>query len=65
MKRDVYAKSGVGEYWVVDPARKSIEVMTLSRAVFRPVRVGRIGDKLTSDALPGLELNATDVFAGL
>lgn len=33
-KKDVYAKCGVREYWIVDPANKSVEVYRVDGAAF-------------------------------
>lgn len=65
VKRDVYAKYGVGEYWVVDPARKTIEVMVLSGHEFGTPSVYGMDDVLKSVILPGLEMQVTGALTGI
>ncbi|MEM1054550.1 MAG: Uma2 family endonuclease [Bacteroidota bacterium] len=64
-KRRLYARSGVAEYWAVDPAVDTVQV-------FRPreddtyERVAELtaeaGDTLASPLLPGWSLALTDLF---
>lgn len=61
-KRDIYAAVGVLEYWIVDPERRSIEVLSLVDGAFGaapPVASGPVATLV----LPGLDLRAEDVFA--
>ena len=37
-KRDIYARHGVEEYWIVDPDACSIRVMTLESSTYRVIR---------------------------
>ena len=62
VKRDIYAEHGVGEYWLVDPEARSINVLTLHGDEYRESGSYRVGDVLTSPTLPGLELAVESVF---
>jgi Uma2 family endonuclease len=62
LKRDVYERTGVDEYWVVDPDRDVVEVHRRSGAVFAdPVQFGR-EQILTTPLLPSLEIPLAKVF---
>ncbi|MEK7280457.1 MAG: Uma2 family endonuclease, partial [Nitrospirota bacterium] len=39
LKRDLYARYGVSEYWLADPATKSIEVLSLSGKEFSSIGI--------------------------
>ena len=62
-KRDIYARNGVGEYWIVDPEARSIRVMTLEGSTYSIIGEYGAGDQLTSAALKGLRLEVEGVFA--
>ena len=62
-KRVIYARHGVGEYWVVDPDARLIRVMALEGGGYRVTGEYGVGDKLTSPTLKGLALEVEDVFA--
>ena len=58
IKRRLYERLGVSEYWVVDPKTDTIRVYQLSESVFqRPTELARASDDiLTTSLLPGLKL---------
>ena len=62
-KRDIYARNGVGEYWIVDPEARSIRVMALEGSTYSIIGKYEAGDQLTSAALKGLRLEVEGVFA--
>ena len=62
LKRKLYAKHGVREYWIADPEAKSIEVMTLGENGLETVQVCKMGEALSSPLLEGLSLNLDDIF---
>lgn len=64
-KRAIYARHGVGEYWIADPEARSIRVMTLEGDTYRVVGEYGLGDILTSKALKGLALDVESVFAAV
>ena len=64
-KREIYARHGVGEYWIADPDARSMRVMVLEGEAYRVAGEYGIGDTLTSSTLKGLDLVVGDVFAEL
>lgn len=61
-KRTLYARHSVGEYWLVDPDERTIEVTILGKAGFETVSIYRKGEILISPLLKGLCLNLEEVF---
>jgi Uma2 family endonuclease len=62
VKRDLYARNGVREYWIVDPATRSIEVFALRSRQYEPAGYFQEGAVLTSTVLSGLSLPVTEIF---
>lgn len=66
LKLNLYMKSGVAEYWVVDLEQKS-----LTQYAFSPERdlskviAFREGDTISSTAFPGLEIPIVQIFTGI
>ena len=61
-KRTLYERSGVREYWIVDPNEASIDVFRQSSAGFEaPVRYG-LGDHLVSAVVPDFRLPVVEAF---
>jgi Uma2 family endonuclease len=62
-KRFEYARAAIPEYWIVDPQRRQITVLTLVDGD-RYVEHGIFpaGERATSIILPGFEVPVTDVF---
>jgi Uma2 family endonuclease len=65
IKRRLYERAGVGEYWVVDPELDVIRVYRrIDHAFGRPHELSReAGDVLTTAMLPGLQMPLATVFA--
>jgi Uma2 family endonuclease len=66
LKRDLYERGGVAEYWLVDPEVETVKVFRRGAdgRFERAELLGRReGDVLRSTLLPGLELPLDDVFA--
>ncbi len=63
LKRDVYERTGVVEYWVFDPEQDVVDAYRRTDGgVFSdPARLDRAGS-LTTALLPGLELSLAAVF---
>ena len=50
-KQDAYARSGVGEYWVVDPGAQTVELLTLDQGGYRSHGVFRGQARLPSSVV--------------
>ena len=63
-KKTLYARYGVTEYWLVDPATKSIELLKLGGHGFSQVAryVWAERDILESPRLAGLPIDLAEVF---
>ena len=66
IKRRLYERSAVDEYWVVDPDVDLVRVYRRTRIgdrFARPVELSlEAGDVLTTPLLPGIELKLADIF---
>ena len=67
-KRELYARHGVPEYWMLEPYAETLLALTepiagdgvgeyAAETIYRP------GDTLTTAAIPGLVINVADIFA--
>jgi Uma2 family endonuclease len=63
-KHSLYERTGVGEYWIVDPARNIVRVFRRN-AAGRYERAAELstGDALTSPLFPTLEIRLDRIFA--
>ena len=63
IKRPLYARASVKEYWLVNPKTRSIEVLALDGAVYRTHYLA-IGEEVVSSLiLPGISFPAPAAFA--
>lgn len=62
VKRDLYSRYGVKEYWVVDADERRVWVMLLGDDRLEEVGTYGVGDVLTSPTLQGLSIDLDDVF---
>ena len=62
LKRVLYARHGVREYWLVDPDAETITVMVLGTDGFEVEAVYGKGETLTSPTLRGFAVNLDEVF---
>ncbi|HLY09735.1 MAG TPA: Uma2 family endonuclease [Planctomycetota bacterium] len=62
-KLTLYEKSGVREYWIVDPASRTVEIHEFGGA--RRLRVHQEGQSFESAVLPGLSLAVSAIFSSL
>ena len=61
-KRTLYARYGVREYWIVDPEKKTIEVLSIGKTGFETFGIYRKTDTLKSPIFPGLTIKLSEVF---
>lgn len=61
-KRELYARFGVREYWLVSPEAETIEVLALRGQAFERLGLFGTGDPVRSEVLAGLELKTDMVF---
>jgi len=64
IKFDDYAAHGVGEYWIIDPVRKSVEQYQLDEATmaFAVANTLYIDDTLTALTVPGFTIPVRAIF---
>ena len=65
LKRSLYTRAGVREYWLVDPDARTIEILALDRDAFH-LAVAASGDETPVSPLLGtLPITAAELFAGI
>jgi Uma2 family endonuclease len=62
VKRNLYARNGVPEYWIVDPDDRSVQIFKLSRDRYEPAGYRREGQSLVTTLLPGFDLPVGKLF---
>lgn len=62
VKKRLYAKFAVHEYWIVSPEQKTIEVMSWSEEGFKTVQVYPLEGTLKSPLLTGFLLPLKEIF---
>lgn len=60
-KRDQYAARGIPEYWLIDPNRSVVIVLTLKDGAYQ-AREFRGCDRVVSPTFPGLQLTAEQIL---
>jgi Uma2 family endonuclease len=58
-----YARTGIPEYWIVDPKQQLIRVLTLRGKTYRIHGDFGSGDRANSVLLPGFSVSVDEVFA--
>ena len=61
VKKALYARFGVKEYWIGDPANSSMEIFTLHKGRYKPHCAAEEKGKLTSLVLTGLEFDLSEL----
>jgi Uma2 family endonuclease len=61
-KKDIYAKHGVKEYWIIDPMEQSIEVYEQNNGAFEFSTKKVNNGKLSSMALKGFAVALEEIF---
>jgi Uma2 family endonuclease len=62
VKRQVYGKHGVKEYWIADPLNRSLEIYRLKRHNLTLAGTLMDEDEITSPLLPGFTCKAGSIF---
>ncbi len=62
IKKDVYEKSGVKEYWIVDPLEKIIEVHVNEDGRFRLHQSVRVAGEVVSVLVEGFKIDLKEIF---
>jgi Uma2 family endonuclease len=62
-KAALYADSGVPEYWIVDPEKRELQILTLEQGQYEPVEA-RDG-RCHSAVIPGLAVDPASLFTGM
>ena len=62
-RRDLYERSGVREYWVLDPRAETVTLLRLADGSF--AEAASEDGRLRSTVVPGLVVDPADVFADL
>lgn len=62
VKRQLYGKYGVAEYWVVDSDNRLVEAYRLQGDQLEPVATFRNGDEIVTPLLPDLRLPVNQIF---
>lgn len=63
LKRDLYEKYGVKEYWIIDPDEEMVEVYSLSGHRYPASLVYKKDQIIKAGIIPGLELALKEVFS--
>lgn len=63
LKRTLYGKFGVPEYWIVDTWAKSVMVFRLAGDTLEEVTTLKQDDQLESPVFPGLSVKLSNIFA--
>lgn len=61
-KRDIYARTGVEELWIVDPELKTVQVFRFAESADAPVATYGIKQRFKSLTFPGLTVPVAEVF---
>jgi Uma2 family endonuclease len=64
IKRELYERFGVPEYWFVDPDATTLAILTPRDGRYEPVPLGDRGG-IRSRVLPDLKLTLDQVFANV
>ena len=64
IKRDLYERHGVKEYWLVDPEAATVAVLLLNEGKLKVTGVHGEGDTLSSAVMTGFSIVLADIFRG-
>lgn len=62
IKKDLYERFAVREFWIVDPAYKTVEVYQMADHRYYLAGFAEGKGKISSSVLPGFELEISEIF---
>ncbi|MCK6692890.1 MAG: Uma2 family endonuclease [Thermoanaerobaculia bacterium] len=62
IKKELYERFAVREFWIVDPAYKTVEVYQMADHRYHLAGFAEGTGKINSSVLPGFELEVSDIF---
>ena len=62
VKRQLYAKYGVAEYWIVDAENRAVEVYRLQNGTLELAVIFRYEDEITTPLLSGFKCSVARIF---
>jgi Uma2 family endonuclease len=65
MKRALYARAGVREYWIIDPDKRTVEILALDRDAFHAVQITYDEATVISPLLERSSFPLAAIFAGI
>lgn len=63
IKKGLYTRYGVQEYWLVDLEKECVEVLSLEKTEYRLIGIFFKEDRLSSPLFPGLNLSVGSLFS--
>jgi len=61
-KRELYARHGVREYWIIDPEKRQVETYLLDKEVFNLKQIYPYSATVASEVLEGFEVEVAGLF---
>ena len=61
-KRQLYARHGIANYWLLDPDRHEFVAYALEAGVYRQAVLGHDADKVAAQPFPDLELPLAEIW---
>lgn len=62
-KRSEYAARGILEYWIVDPDRRQVTVLSLVEGLYEEQVYVRDDDTVSSNVFPQIQIKVADIFS--
>lgn len=62
IKKEIYEKAGVKEYWIIDPIQKIIEIYQNQKEGFKPLFIVRTEGVVSSAIIEGFSISLKELF---